>query len=383
MGQPTSAPRIDFSQLLRAAEGLTQWRPMLLGFLTLVAAGLLMVAGQFLAFRLGGGAGALISAFIALLVVVVVAAGFSGAGVMLMDRAKAIEPRSMVDALLFGLTCLPKFIGFSLVLLGLALGLTMVASLVYFVCKLPGIGPLLLFVAHPVLVVLTGVTFTAITWVAVPLFTPAVWDGRSFKESLSLVYAVARTRLIQVVALLLGLYVVMSVIALLLLAALFPGYGLMTGLAAAVVCPGMLGGGMSSIVGILGGMDMGGGGGHLYAGMLATGLIFGVATTLMFQVLIMGVNLVYLSATAGLDIAASQGALETHLEQAKQKAREAQERARMAAERARQAMPQAATAPVAGAVPSPAAKTAVPCPQWHEGIHADDLFCGSCGHKLK
>lgn len=49
---------------------------MLLGFLTLVAAGLLMVAGQFLAFRLGGGAGALISAFIALLVVVVVAAGF-------------------------------------------------------------------------------------------------------------------------------------------------------------------------------------------------------------------------------------------------------------------------------------------------------------------
>ena len=41
--QPTSAPRIDFSQLLRAAEGLTQWRPMLLGFLTLVAAGLLMV----------------------------------------------------------------------------------------------------------------------------------------------------------------------------------------------------------------------------------------------------------------------------------------------------------------------------------------------------
>ena len=208
MGQPTSAPRIDFSQLLRAAEGLTQWRPMLLGFLTLVAAGLLMVAGQFLAFRLGGGAGALISAFIALLVVVVVAAGFSGAGVMLMDRAKAIEPRSMVDALLFGLTCLPKFIGFALVLLGLALGLTMVASLVYFVCKLPGIGPLLLFVAHPVLVVLTGVTFTAITWVAVPLFTPAVWDGRSFKESLSLVYAVARTRLIQVVALLLGLYVV-------------------------------------------------------------------------------------------------------------------------------------------------------------------------------
>ncbi len=383
MSHQTSSPRIEYSQLLRAAEGLTQWRPMVLGFMTLVAAGLMMIAGQFLALRLGGGAGAIVSAFVALLVVVMVAAGFSGSGVMLMDRAKAIEPRSMMDALLFGLTCLPKFIGFALALLVLALGLTLVASLVYFVCKLPGIGPLLLFVMHPVLIVLTGVIFTAISWVGVPLFTPAVWDGRSFKESVLVVYAVARGRLFQVVALLLGLYVVTSVIALLLMAALFPGYGFMTGLAVAIVGPGMLGGGMSSIMGVFTGMGGGDGGGHLYAGMLATGLIFGVALTLMFQVLIMGINLVYLSATADLDICASQGMLDAHLAQAKQKARDAQEHARMAAERARQATKQVPAASVGIAVAAYAAESTADCPKCHEAIQDADVFCGNCGHKLK
>jgi len=378
MSNEARSPQIDFSQLLRAAEGLTQWRPMVLGFLTLVCAGLLMAAGQFLALKLGGGGGAILSSLVALLALVVLASGFSGVGVMLMDRAKSIAPRSMLDALLFGLMCLPKFIGFALVLLGLTLALSLVAALVYFVCKVPGVGPLLLFVAHPVLVVVAGVLFTAITWVAMPLFTPAVWDGCSFKESLSLVYAVARARLVQVVALFLGLYVVVSVIALLLFAALLPGYGFMTGLASAIVDPGMFSGGLSSVMRFSGS-------GHVYAGVMATGLIFVVATTLMFQVLIMGVNLVYLSATAGLDISASRDALEAGLAQAREKAREAQERAWVAAERARQSTQSVAAAARSSVASAPAVPTSVAlrCPQCHEGIAAEDLFCGSCGHKLQ
>ncbi len=43
--------------------------------------------------------------------------------------------------------------------------------------------------------------------------------------------------------------------------------------------------------------------GLMYAGILATALIFGLAFTLMMQVALMGVNLVYLSATDGLDTA--------------------------------------------------------------------------------
>ncbi len=381
MQSQVTTPRIDFSQLLRAAEGLTQWRPALLGFLTLLGCAVLAGAGQFLAMRLGGAGGALLTLLVMLLTLVVAASGFSGAGALLMDRAKGLAPRSLVDALVFGLMCLPKFIGFALVLLGLTLGLTLVAAVVYFVCKVPGIGPLLLFVAHPVLVVVAGVFFTAVFWVVVPLFTPAVWDGRGFKEALSLVFTVARTRLVQVVALFLVLYVVIWVIGFLLFAALLPGYGFMTGLAGSILGLGSLGG-MSSLMGLLSGY--GSGSGHMYAGVLSSGLIFAVAITLMFQVLIMGVNLVYLAASSGVDVSASQNALEAGLAQARDKAREAQVRARDAAQRARQSAQQA----VESARPSPAAPVAAAaaragCPQCHEAVAPDDVFCGHCGHRLQ
>lgn len=393
--QTKSLPSIDFSKLLRAVEGLTQWRPMVLGFLSLVFAGLLMTGGQFLALQMGGAVGALLALLLGLAAVLMVASGFSGAGVMLMDRARSLEPRSMVNALVFGLMCLPKFIGFALLLLVLTLALSLAAALVYFVCKVPGVGPLLLFVAHPVLVVAAAVFFTAITWVAIPLFMPAVWDGRPFKEAISVVFAVARTRLAQVVALFLGLYLVIFFVGLLLFAALLPGYGFMTGLASVIVEPRMLGGGMPSLMGLaMGGSQ---GSGHMYAGLLATGLIFAVVTTLMTQVLIMGVNLVYLSATESLDISASQNALQAGLAQARNKAREAQERARMAAERTRGSVRSAAAAAgvgMASAVAAPAPEqeaghesadpvaAAPACPQCHQGIAADDVFCGHCGHRL-
>lgn len=382
MSQTTTAEPLDFSQLLRSAEGLTQWRPLLLGFVTLVLSALLMVGAQYVGMRMGSNFGVALMAFIALLSMVLAAAGFSGVGLLLMDRAKGITPRSMVDALLFGLMCLPKFIGFALVLLCVTLVLAAVGALLYAVCKIPGVGPVLLFFVHPVMVVLAGIFFTAVTWVCVPLFTPAVWDGRGFRECLSLVVAVARQRLLRVVMLLLGLYVVVGVIGALLFAALLPGFGFMSGLAAAVVGPEILRAGVPSSMNEL--IYSAGYGGYVSAGVWSTLLILSVAMTLMFQVFIMGVNLVYLSATQGLDIASSREALEQGLAQVAQKARQAQERARQAAEGAA-----AAAAHVrqndttVNPAPAPAvAAPALACPQCHGAITASDVFCGSCGHKL-
>lgn len=404
----TPPPRQTYGQLLRAAEGLTQWRPMALGFLTMVACTALMSVGMYLSMRVGGMAGVLLGGVVGLLVAALAASGFSGVGVMLMDKARQQPVRSMGDALVFGLLCLPKFIGFALLLLVLVLALALVGALVYLLCKLPVLGPLLLFVMHPVLVVGAAVVFTTVGWVAIPLFTPAVWDGRGFKESLSLVLAVARTRLVQVVALLLGLSLVVAIVGMLVSAALLPGYGFMTGLAASVLGKGVFAGGMLSPMGGLGmgsmgGFGMGGGAGLLMAGMLSSMLIFGVAATLMFQVLLMGVNLVYLCAIEGVDIAAGTQALDAGIARARERAQQAQEgarkaaelaqqRAREAAERARQAMPQAASAaaqegaaqpPVrqaqeaTGATPEP-----LRCPQCDEEVGASDLFCGSCGHRM-
>ena len=47
--QPSETMRqVSFAPLLRASEGLTQWRPMALGFLTWVAVALLLAVGGFL-----------------------------------------------------------------------------------------------------------------------------------------------------------------------------------------------------------------------------------------------------------------------------------------------------------------------------------------------
>ncbi len=70
---------------------------------------------------------------------------------------------------------------------------------------------------------------------------PAVWEGRGFKESLSLVIAVSRQRLVPTVLLFLALYVVVSVIGMVVFGALLPGYFFMTGLATSILGVGMTG----------------------------------------------------------------------------------------------------------------------------------------------
>lgn len=374
----SNMPKLNLSYLMRSAEGLTQWRPMLLSFLTLICAGVFFMLGGVMTAQMGNSAGMLLTLLASLLGFAVMAAGFSGSGVMLMDRAKQIPPRSMTDAVLFGFLCLPRFLGFGLVLLAIAVVIALVGAVVYLICKVPGIGPLLLFVAHPILVVGAAVVASAVMWVAIPMFTPAVWDGRSFKEALAVVYESARRRMFQVVLMLVALYAIAAIISAVVFGGLFAGYGFMTSLATAILGQHLLSGfGMMGF----GGFGYGGESGLLYAGMLATGLIFSVVFSLLMQVLIMGLNLVYLSVTEGLDLTQSQAALDAGLEQARRKAQEAQSRAREAAERARQARPVIAATPSQGATVQTVSAGLV-CPKCSATVASDDLFCGSCGHKL-
>ena len=327
--------QVSFAPLLRASEGLTQWRPMALGFLTWVVVALLLAVGGFLSSSIGGAAGVGLMGLFGLLAIILIAAGMSGAGILLMDKAKNIAPRSMLDAFLAGLWCIPKFLGFYVVVALVLAALAVVGAIGYFLAKIPGIGPLIFFVLHPVLVIMAAAVLTSLLWVGFPLFTPAVWEGRGFKESLSLVIAVSRQRLVPTVLLFLALYVVVSVIGMVVFGALLPGYFFMSGLATSILGAGMTGNGLAAITALMNGYG-GGSSGLMYAGILATALIFGLAFTLMMQVALMGVNLVYLSATDGLDTADTENALNAGLDEMKRRAREAQEKARLAAEQAQE-----------------------------------------------
>ena len=334
--QPSETMRqVSFAPLLRASEGLTQWRPMALGFLTWVVVALLLAVGGFLSSSLGGAAGGGLMGLFGLLAMILIAAGMSGAGILLMDKAKNIAPRSMLDAFLAGLWCIPKFLGFYVVVALVLAALAVVGAIGYFLAKIPGIGPLFFFVLHPVLVIMAAAVLTSLLWVGFPLFTPAVWEGRGFKESLTLVIAVSRQRLVPTVLLFLALYVVVSVIGMVVFGALLPGYFFMSGLATSILGVGMTGNGLAAITALMNGYG-GGSSGLVYAGILATALIFGLAFTLMMQVALMGVNLVYLSATDGLDTADTENALNAGLDEMKRRAREAQEKARLAAEQAQE-----------------------------------------------
>ena len=334
--QPSETMRqVSFAPLLRASEGLTQWRPMALGFLTWVVVALLLAVGGFLSSSLGGAAGGGLMGLFGLLAMILIAAGMSGAGILLMDKAKNIAPRSMLDAFLAGLWCIPKFLGFYVVVALVLAALAVVGAIGYFLAKIPGIGPLFFFVLHPVLVIVAAAVLTSLLWVGFPLFTPAVWEGRGFKESLTLVIAVSRQRLVPTVLLFLALYVVVSVIGMVVFGALLPGYFFMSGLATSILGVGITGNGLAAITALMNGYG-GGSSGLMYAGILATALIFGLAFTLMMQVALMGVNLVYLSATDGLDTADTENALNAGLDEMKRRAREAQEKARLAAEQAQE-----------------------------------------------
>ena len=109
---------IDFGQLLRATEGLTQWRSMGLMFLTLLVSGLL--------FGLGVRLGIFGILVLGLLSAVVSAAGTAAVGIMLLDKAKNQEPRSLQDAFMAGLACVPKIILYFLAVLALFVVLLMI-----------------------------------------------------------------------------------------------------------------------------------------------------------------------------------------------------------------------------------------------------------------
>ena len=370
------AQDLHFAQVLRAAEALTQLRPLIASITTFVVSAIVMALGGSMAVKAGFNGAKFVLGTAGVVNFAVLAVGLTAVGVLLMDRAKEIEPRSIVDAFVYGLISLPKFIGFALILLALTLAVGAIGGVVYFICKVPGMGPVILFVAHPLLVAGVAAALAAVLWIAVPLFAPAVWDGLSFMEALSVLLAVARQRLVPVVATYLLLYVVIGVIASLIFSALVPSYLSMTGMAAAVLGPdvsrveSLLELAQSLHLSLMGG-ESGAGNGHFYAMLLASGLIFGVVAALLGQVLIMGMNLVYLVAVDGLDVAASQSAIQEQLAQVKEKARDAQARAQQAAERARTPRSAPATAIIAS------------CPQCKAPVAAGDPFCSGCGHRLR
>lgn len=436
---------IQFSALARAGEGLTQWRPLAMGFITLVACGLLVFVNQALARGMGGFAGVLLFGLLMLVTAVVFFSGVSAVGVMLMDKAQGIAVRGFADAAYAGLLCVPKFLGLALLALVATLLFYLVAAIIYFVCKIPVLGAVLAFVAHPVLIIAASALIVAWVCVVAPMFAPAVWSGLPFKAALASVIGIARNRLVEVVLMQIVLYIILMVITGLLFMGLLPASISLTAMGTGIAAGGAGGMGLEGLMYMgpraLSHMGMSG---SVIGLWLGVGVLFCVIFALLGQVAVMGQNLVYLQASASIDSTGEEQALDGVWSDVRKRAEEAKERAKAAAERAKQvaaqkaqevaaanearkaaaaeqAQQQAALAaereaarqaaeaarlqaeqaaaaqqaaqeaqrladaqPAAAPQAQEAAPAAAPnCPSCHGQVGCTDSFCEHCGHKLK
>ena len=340
MNESNGLSAIRFALLTRAAEGLTQWRPMLLSFATLLTCAILLIAGQMIGLRMFSALGVGIFLLFACAAAIVLMVGISAVGAMLMDKAQELPVRSFSEAVSFGILSIPKMLGLALLACVVALAFFAVAGIVYMVCKIPFLGAVLAFVAHPILVVVGAFLFVACMMVVFPLFAPAVWSGLPFKAALASVIAIARSRLVPVVLMLIVLYAIVGVIGGLLISGLLPSGMALTSMAAGILggVQNGLGGygygaGMGPLAMLMSGISSSGGFMGILMGMGVLGL---VVAALMSQVTMLGLNLVYLEAHKSVDMPADGAALDDMLGGMREQMHSAKDRAMQATERARQ-----------------------------------------------
>jgi hypothetical protein len=364
---------MDLLMVARASEGLAHWRGIVVSFLSFLIGGVFLLLGIYFAGRSPGfiGTGFLFVCWV--LYALIAGTGISAAGIMLLDRARLAPARSLTDALIFGLICVLRFWLVALGLFLAALLFVLAAALVYLACKIPGLGPVLLFFVHPVLVVGAGLlAFTASIFVA--LVMPALWDGDGVTQAIAKAVAILKERSIVTVLYLIVMAFVTAIIFSVIAWVILPGYVSMTGLAAGVIGAD-LGGGLGMLMnpGALMVLTQGAGGHMLSIGLDTVALAM-LCVSAALQVHLMGINLVYLGVSEGVDAAGAERMLREQLDLARVKADEAKQRAMVAAEHARQAAGHARTStPEAG----------VRCPSCQSATAPNDSFCENCGYKLK
>jgi hypothetical protein len=322
---PAGISASAFSSLFQAVNGLRN-RAALGALVGCTVVGVL-VAGLLMA--MSGALGWLAGLLAFAVLVVAIGTGVNAAGLLHMDSARGVAPRGMVDALVYGLMCIPKLIVLGLALVAVEIAVFIVLAIVLFICRIPFLGPLLFTVVFPVSVVIAGVTVCGL-FLCLVLSLPAIWQGATITRALAQTLTIARTRLIEAVLLLVFVALLSFAVAMVVFGVLGAGLGPTLGLSASIVGSGVEG--MGSVLGIVQGGGIGASG-QVLAGFIGSAVLWAVATSLVNQVSLLGLCLVYLRVTEGLDPAAAEAALHGGLAEARRRASGFGDMARAAAHR--------------------------------------------------
>ncbi|WP_423383213.1 hypothetical protein [Burkholderia sp. LMG 32019] len=379
--------------LLRAAEAVTNWRALAMCAFAIVASMLMaMLTIQVLRHSPVLGLLFIIATFAISLI------GYSAVGIVLMRDAQG-EPVGFVDALLQATFTVHRLLGIG-VLLAVGWLLFLLALLIVFlVCKIPGLGPLLYAIAYPIAAIVAGAIFAGMWYVGYPLAAPAIWQGNSTLQTAARLLQIGRRQLLGVIVRMFGLLLLVGVLSAIVFGILGTGAAIASSISAATGTSPL--GGLMGSLGGLGGLGrhglgtdaaeggLGGLGGFDYRSMaylgaygFGNGLLFAIGLVIPFLTFVNGTCLIYLQTVSGVDFSAAEEKLSQHVADAKRHAEQARERAADHLAKARDSHTAGATGTASLPTPdtgSPAADEAAACAQCHKLMAADDLFCGECG----
>jgi hypothetical protein len=310
--------------------------------------------------------------FVSFLVVMGVAlVGVNATGILLSDEVWGRRQRGMVDAILASAFSCHRLLAVLAIEFLLFVVFLLVLTLLLFVCKIPGLGPVLYAVVMPVGVIATGLVLFALAYIAVPLAAPAIWNGASVKHALLMLQAVARKRLLTAVVMM----VLLGLLAALVIGFVWGilGMGALTVFSLSGIVLGVSGGGFASIMQMFSGY--GGASGYVYAMGFGGAVLMLVGANPGILIALKGTSIIYREVSAGLSLEADELELNRRMQDLKARAEQARQQANAAMQQ-----PAAAAAPVVATV---AAAPAMACPACQGPVTSDDVFCGNCGHKLK
>ena len=378
--------------IFRLPEALTCWQAVAVMGASYFGAALLAALGGMLS-----QVSVIFSVLLGLAALLVVLAGTSGAGVCLTDLARARPYRGVFSYFVAGLLSLPKLLGAGLLMLLLYGAVLLGAALVLLVCKLPGIGPLLLVVAIPVLVLVVALALLG-NYVAGSIVGPAIWDGERVMHSLSITWSITRNHPFAAIGKIIGGLLLSGIFAAMLFGLIVLSSAIVAAIGGPIIGMGMgMRFDMSSLMG-------GEGGGHFLGAGIGYALVFVTAMAFVFLLPLMVGVLTWCEFSEKVDLGRIRSTTDQKLDEVNAKMAEMKDKAQaqvQAQVQAHTAAPAAAppgagasaagaaTGSAAAGAPSPTTTPAAPvapatahCPRCAEAVHHDDRFCEHCGQQL-
>lgn len=362
------------SSLLDALDAVSKWQPTALLTATALFSVLLAVlfgaVTAFFAQKSG-----VLAGFTGLLGFILVASvaliGLNAAGIWLSDEVWGRKQRTLIDSVLASAFSAHRLLAVIAIEFLFFLAFIIALTLVFLICKIPGVGPLLYAVAMPAGVIASGIVLFALIYIAIPLASPAIWNGMPILRTIILLQAVARQRMLKAVImmLLLGL---MTTIAIGFVWAIL-GLGALVVASLSAIVLGVSGGGIQGIMQLF---SSGSGDGYAYAIGFGASVLFLLGANPGLLIALKGASIIYRDVSEGLSLEAAEQEMNKRMSDIKTRA----EAARAQAMTQMQApQPLAPTSPATNETPA----AGMQCPSCQTAITPDDVFCGNCGHKLK